>query len=382
MSSSQVSASDPASHTQASVQNLAPSQNDLPPPSALASSTAQNARQSRSTMSVSALLVNSEDDAQRGQEPPQHMSRGVFTQYDHSPRPNHPSTLPAPLPPVQEPPLTGPVASASSPLQQPLRSTAVLNSATRGHDPANASTSRHGQGQGQGQGLSGFDRDSVDHHHPPGRNQDSIPTYGTARGSQAKEYPADEVMESGGVSGYAPQRHRLVSPTGIRPLQESVNSLGASGPMNGKLPGMGSVASNAPTHGHDPHGHHAPLYRSDGSLSSSGGRSNAYAPTQHASPTHSSAANGHGAPYAPSNHTAVRTSGPTVTPPTSSQSLPSSAPVLESLHPRLIVKTDPSLKLDGLPEAFLGNVWKTDDAPLLYLCERAQLLTESRSHRA
>ncbi|KAF9952426.1 hypothetical protein BGZ72_006295 [Mortierella alpina] len=364
MSSSQVSASDPASHTQASVQNLAPSQNDLPPPSALASSTAQNARQSRSTMSVSALLVNSEDDAQRGQEPPQHMSRGVFTQYDHSPRPNHPSTLPAPLPPVQEPPLTGPVASASSPLQQPLRSTAVLNSATCGHDPANAPTPRHGQGQGQGQGLSGFDRDSVDHHHPSGRNQDSMPTYGTARGSQAKEYPADEVMESGGVSGYAPQRHRLVSPAGIRPLQESVNSLGTSGPMNGKLPGMGSVASNAPTHGHDPHGHHAPLYRSDGSLSSSGGRSNAYAPTQHAGPTHSSVANGHSAPYAPSNHTALRTSGPTVTPPTSSQSLPSSAPVLESRHPRLIVKTDPSLKLDGLPEAFLGY-YRYDPGTLL-----------------
>ncbi|KAF9288816.1 hypothetical protein BGZ68_010550 [Mortierella alpina] len=343
-------ASVPASQTEASVQNLAPrrapSQHDLPPLSALASPTSQSARQSRSTMSVSALLVNNDDDSQRGQEPPKQLSRGIFTHYDHSPRPNHASALPVPLPPVQEPSSIGPAPSASSPLQQPLRSTAAPNNAARSHDPVDGPTAR--------QGHAGFDREFVEHHHPSGRSQDSMSTYGAARGSQVKEYPADEVMESGGVSGYATQRHRVVSPGGMRPLQESLNGLGTSGPMNGKLPGLGSVASNAPTHGHDPHGHHTSHYRSDGSLASSGGRSNAYAPSQQAGPTHSPAANGHGAPYASSNHTTIRTSGPTASPMTSSQPLASAAPVPESRHPRLVIKNDPSLKLDGLPELFLG----------------------------
>ncbi|KAF9936366.1 hypothetical protein BGZ67_002427 [Mortierella alpina] len=343
------SASVSASQTEAPVQSLAPKtplQQDLPPLSALASPTLQGARPSRSTMSVSALLVNNDDDSQRGQEPPTHLSRGMFTHYDHSPRSTHSSTLPALLPPVQEPPSTRPAPSASSPLQQPLRSAAAPSNASRGHDPADGLSARPGH--------AGFERDFVDHHHSSGRSQDSMPAYGGTRGSQTKEYPADEVMESGGVSGYATQRHRVVSPAGIRPLQESVNGLGASGPMNGKLPGMGPVASNLPTYEHDPHGHHASHYRSEGGLASSGGRSSAYAPSQHAGPTHPSAANGHSAPYASSNHTTVRASGPMATSLTSSQPLSSAASVPESRHPRLIVKNDPSLKLDGLPELFLG----------------------------
>ncbi|KAF9570218.1 hypothetical protein EC968_002097 [Mortierella alpina] len=345
------SASVPASHTEAPIQNLAPkkapSQHDLPPLSALASPTLQSARQSRSTMSVSALLVNNDDDSQRGQESAKHQSRGMFTPYDHSPRPTHSSTLPAPLPPVQEPPSTRPAPPASSPLQQPMRPITAPINVARGHDPADGPSAR--------QGHAGFDRDFVDHHHHhSGRSQDPMPPYGASRGSQIKEYPADEVMESGGVSGYAPQRHRVMSPAGIRPLQESVNGLGASGPMNGKLSGLGPVASNASTHEHDPHGHHAAHYRSDAGPAASGGRSSAYAPSSHAGLTHSSAANGHGAPFTSSIHTTMRTSGPTATPLTSSQALPPAASVPESRHPRLIVKNDPSLKVDGLPELFLG----------------------------
>ncbi|KAF9964468.1 hypothetical protein BGZ70_006428 [Mortierella alpina] len=346
------SASVAASDTESPVQSLAskqpqqaPLQHDLPPLSALASPTSQSVRQSRSTMSVSALLVNNDEDPQRGQEPAKHLSRGVFTHYDHSPRPTHSSALPAPLPPVQEP-STRPTPSTSSPSQQPPRSTAALSNATRSHDPTDGPSAR--------QGHAGFDRDYVDHHHPSGRSQDYMQAYGVARGPQTKDYPADEVMESGGVSGYATQRHRVASPAGVRPLQESVNGLGPSGPMNGKLSGLGPVASHAAAHEPDPHGHHAAHYRSEGGLASSGGRSNVYGPSHPAGPTHSPAANGHGAPYASSHHMTVRTTGPTATPLPSSQPLPSAASVSESRHPRLIVKNDPSLKLEGLPEHFLG----------------------------
>ncbi|KAG0202128.1 hypothetical protein BGX28_005270 [Mortierella sp. GBA30] len=316
--------------------NKAPSQQDLPPISTLSAPISQGARQSRSTMSVSALLVNTDEDSEQEQERSKQLPRSVFD-FDSNSRPNQPSSLPSPLAPLQDP--TSAVAtSIPSTSSHPLRSTLAPGEASRVRDTVEGVPMRHGL----------FDRDMSEPSHLSGRSQEAIlTTYGPNRGTQTKEYPADEVMESGGVSGYSAQRHRLVSPVGIRPMQESVNGQGLSMPMNGRL---GSVTSNVSTHGHDTHGINAPMYRSDSSVP--GARPSSYSSSQHPGLPHSITTNGHG--HYPTSSHLMRPPGTATATITTAQHLQNSAPVIESRHPRLIVKNDASLKMDSRPELFLG----------------------------
>lgn len=147
-----------------------------------------------------------------------------------------------------------------------------------------------------------------------------------------REYPADEVMESGGVSGYTGHRHRLASPVGIRPDP-------VAGP-NGKLPGLGAM--NMPSSGHE-HGHHP---RSEGPLPPT--RPGSYSPVQHAS--YGNVANG--IMYPPSSHSGYH-----------GHHAPNMGQVEQPRHPRLIIHSD-SLKMDGRPELFLGY-HRYDPATLL-----------------
>jgi hypothetical protein len=140
-----------------------------------------------------------------------------------------------------------------------------------------------------------------------------------------REYPADEVMESGGVSGYSGHRHRLASPVGIRP--EPINASGS----NGKLPGLGAMTGMPPSH---EHGHHP---RPEGPLPT---RPGSYSPVQHAS---YGSTNGH--MYPPSSHPGYH-----------GHHTPNMGQMEQPRHPRLIVKSD-SLKMEGRPELFLGK-WR------------------------
>ncbi|KAF9335861.1 hypothetical protein BG006_010482 [Podila minutissima] len=148
-----------------------------------------------------------------------------------------------------------------------------------------------------------------------------------------REYPADEVMESGGVSGYSGHRHRLASPVGIRP--EPINASGS----NGKLPGLGAMTGMPPGHEHS---HHP---RADGPHPPT--RPGSYSPVQHAS---YNTTNGH--MYPPSSYTGYH-----------GHHAPNIGQMEQSRHPRLIVKSD-SLKMDGRPELFLGY-YRYDPATLL-----------------
>ncbi|KAF8979822.1 hypothetical protein BGZ52_004538, partial [Haplosporangium bisporale] len=173
----------------------------------------------------------------------------------------------------------------------------------------------------------GYNRSPIEHGHP-GRQEPML--QGPPRAP--REYPADEVMESGGVSGYTGHRHRLASPVGIRPDP-------VAGP-NGKLPGLGAM--NMPSSGHE-HGHHP---RPEGPLPPT--RPGSYSPVQHAS--YGNVANG--IMYPPSSHSGYH-----------GHHAPNMGQVEQPRHPRLIIHSD-SLKMDGRPELFLGY-HRYDPATLL-----------------
>ncbi|KAG0249706.1 hypothetical protein BG011_009009 [Mortierella polycephala] len=321
------------SFDQGSPRNTVPSIQSLLPLSSLPQTQAaptsnppQSTRPSRSTMSVSALLVNNEEDNEQEQEQDhaKRVSRNVFDQHDPFVQSNPPlrnASLPPPLP-HQEPPAT--TSLSSKPLtQQPQRIVAGPGNSQRGRDTDEAPPLHQGQAS--------YDRGAMDHTQPPGRSQE-------------------------GASGHG-ARHRLASPVGIRSHQEQTNGVGMAG-SNGKLPGLGSVTGIPAGPLHDPHMNHGPMYRTDGSHPPMGSRPDPYSPSQHSGLAHSSTANGHGQHYPAMSHMAHPQSA------TPNASLPSMSAPTENRHPRLIVKNDASLKMSDRPELFLGY-YRYDPAQLL-----------------
>ncbi|KAF9358127.1 hypothetical protein BGX26_002418 [Mortierella sp. AD094] len=316
----------------------------------------------RSTMSVSALLVSNDDDAEQESNTERHMSRNIFDQFE-SPRPDPPHssqrpvqqkpshTSSQPTPPLQQ--LSQmPTASASQvpqALSQPSSlsfsplTTSDTVSTHRISEQSDISPPVH-------HGHSGFNRAVTEASQLSGRTQDPATlAHGVARGTTHKEYPADEVMESGGVGGYGNQRHRLASPVGIRPPLETTNGATGTSHLNGKLPGVGSVTGLPLTHSQDSHSHSSASYRGDNSHQPISGRSSSYSPNQHTSMAHPTSVNGQ--QYSTAGHLG-HTSGSTTT--VSAPLLSTTSPTVASHHPCLIIKNDPSLKLDNRPELFLG----------------------------
>ncbi|KAF9183209.1 hypothetical protein BGZ51_004170 [Haplosporangium sp. Z 767] len=359
------------SFDQSSPRSTVPSIQSLPPLSSLShtqaaptSNSLQSTRPSRSTMSVSALLVNNEEDSEQEQDHAKRVSRNVFDQHDPYLQSNPPlrnASLPPPLP-HQEPPAT--TSLSSRPLtQQPQRIVAGPGSSQRGRDTDEAPPLHQGQ--------AGYDRGAMDHTQPPGRSQEGVPVHGAVRSMPGKEVPADEIMESGGVGTYADQRHRLASPVGIRSHQEQVNGVGMTG-SNGKLPGLGSVTGIPTGPLHDPHVNHGPMYRTEGSRPPMSSRPDPYSPNQHPNLAHSSTTNGHGQHYPAIGHMVHPQSA------TPNASLPPMSAPAENRHPRLIVKNDPSLKMSDRPELFLGY-YRYDPAQLLPVLQgRENCLLEVR----
>ncbi|KAG0374994.1 hypothetical protein BGX24_009674 [Mortierella sp. AD032] len=357
-----------------------PQPTSLPPLSSIAGApshpVSQNARPSRSTMSVSALLLNNDDDSEQEQDGGRRPAGNMFDPFGNPPSRNRSISPPPPVVPPQHSGLPGPhshpgpggvpqhpptTLSASSIL--PPRSLAGVH---RGRDGIEPPMSGHSDHSGYGRGMpdpSQLSRHSQDFTSAPG---------GGIRGS-SKDYPADEVMESGGVIGYGSQRHRLPSPVGARPHQEPMPGPGGQGasapPGSSKLPGLGSVTGGVPPppHSHDHHSRHRPMYRPEGNHPPppmNSGRPNSYSPNQHSNMTHSPPVNGHPhyPPNGPSHH--HHPSGMVSNAPLPSLSNSVMVPIVERHVPRLIVKNDPSLKMHGRPELFLGY-YRYDPAVLL-----------------
>ncbi|KAG0271278.1 hypothetical protein BGZ95_000921 [Linnemannia exigua] len=354
-----------------------PQPTSLPPLSSIAGTpshpVSQNARPSRSTMSVSALLLNNDDDSEQEQDRGRRPAGNMFDPFGNPPSRNRSISPPPPVAPPQHSSLPGP-HSHSGPGGVPQHPPATLSASSippprslagvhRGRDGIEPPMSDHsGYGRGMPDSSQSL-RHSQDFTSAPG---------GGIRGS-SKDYPADEVMESGGVIGYGSQRHRLPSPVGARPHQEPLPGPGGQGgsvpPGSSKLPGLGSVTGGVPPppHSHDHHNRHRPMYRPEGNHPPphmNSGRPNSYSPNQHSSMTHSPPVNGHPhyTPNGPSHH--HHPSGMV-----SNASLPSLSnsamvPIVERHVPRLIVKNDPSLKMHGRPELFLGY-YRYDPAVLL-----------------
>ncbi|KAF9904875.1 hypothetical protein EC991_002238 [Linnemannia zychae] len=344
----------------------------LPPLSSIAGAPShpisQNARPSRSTMSVSALLLNNDDDSEqeqdRGRRPPGNM----FDPFGNPPSRNRSISPPPPVAPphhsnlpvshnhpgpgsLQHPPV--PLSAASIP---PPR---ALPGVHRGRDGIEPPMSAHTDHSGYGRGM-------PDPNHSSRRSQDFTPVPGSGIRGSSKDYPADEVMESGGVVGYGNQRHRLPSPVGARPHQEPLPIQGVPS-SSSKLPGLGSVTGGAPppSHSHDPHNRHRPMYRPEGNHPPppppmSSGRPNSYSPNQHSNITHSPPVNGHAhyPPNGPSHHHHPSGINAPLPP------LSNMVPIVERHVPRLIVKNDPNLKMNNRPELFLGY-YRYDPAVLL-----------------
>lgn len=335
----------------------------LPPLSSIAGApshpASQSARPSRSTMSVSALLLNNDDDSEQEQDRGRRTAGSMFDPFGNPPSRNRSLSPPPPVAPPQHAALPGqhnqpgPGASQHSsapppgpPSIPPPRS---LSSVHR-EPPMPGHSDHSGYGRGMPD-LSQSSRRSQDFTSAPG---------GGIRGS-SKDYPADEVMESGGVIGYGSQRNRLPSPVGARPHQEPLPVPGVPGgptpPGSSKLPGLGSVTGGAPPppHSHDHHNRHRPMYRPEGNHPPmNSGRPNSYSPNQHPNMTHSPPVNGlphpHYQPNGPSHHhhpSGMVSNAPL--PPMSNM-----VPVVERHVPRLIVKNDPNLKMNSRPELFLG----------------------------
>ncbi|KAG0202940.1 hypothetical protein BGX33_009387 [Mortierella sp. NVP41] len=327
-----------------------PQPTSLPPLSSISGAptlpVSQSTRPARSTMSVSALLLNNDDESEQEQDRGRRSAGNMFDPFGNSSGRNRSSSPPpilAPPPPPQHSsvPLPGP----SIP---PPRSLASVHA--------------HSDHSGYGRGMpdpSQSSRRSQDFSSGPG---------GVARGSSSKDYPADEVMESGGVVGFSSQRHRLPSPIGARSHQEPLPGPGGpGGPVstaNSKLPGLGSVTGGAPPppHSHDHHNRHRPMYRPEGAHPPpmGSGRPNSYSPNQHSTMTHSPPVNGHPhyAPNGPPHHPSGIASNAPLPP------MPGMGLIVERHAPRLIVKNDPSLKMSNRPELFLGY-YRYDPAILL-----------------
>jgi len=289
-------------------------------------------RPSRSSMSVSALLVSNDEDSEQEPDHGRRMSHSIFEQFElgGSQKPSHSPTL------------TAPISSAHA------SSTAPQNAQSSGQAPPSSISPHSGSGASLHRMLdtaempplhlnqSSYTRSTAEPGHTSTRSQD------LSRGAPSKDYPADEVMESGGVSGYGAPRHRLVSPVGVRPLQDSINGSNGGGPANNKLPGVGSM-TGLPVH--DTHHHPGPAFRSEATHTP---RQNSYSSSQHSSMAHPTNANGHYPSAAhPTHSSGTSQSAPTPSPAT----IPSA---ISSHHPKLIVKNDPSLTTSGRPELFLG----------------------------
>ncbi|KAK3827408.1 MAG: hypothetical protein J3Q66DRAFT_434162 [Benniella sp.] len=288
-------------------------------------------RPSRSSMSVSALLVSNDDDSEQEPDHGRRMSRSIFEQFERggSQKLSHSPTL------------TAPISSAHA------SSTAPQNAQSSGQAPPSSISPHSGSGASLHRMLdttempplhlnqSGYARSTAEPGHSSTRSQD------LSRGAPSKDYPADEVMESGGVSGYGAPRHRLVSPVGVRPLQDSINGSNG-GPANNKLPGVGSM-TGLPAH--DTHHHSGPAFRNEATHTP---RQNSYSSSQHSIMGHPTNANGHYPSAAhPTHSSGIPPSAPTPSPAT----IPSA---ISSHHPKLIVKNDPSLTTSDRPELFLG----------------------------
>ncbi|KAF8946824.1 hypothetical protein BGZ47_011215 [Haplosporangium gracile] len=349
-----------------------PSQSaSLPPLSSIAGApshpVSQSSRPSRSTMSVSALLLNNDDDSEQEQDRGRRTAESIFDPFGNPPSHNR-SLSPPPhvappqhsaLPGQHHQPGPGTPQHSSAPLPGPsIPPPRSLASVHRGEPPM----SDH----------SGYGRGMPDPSQSSRRSQDFTSAPGGSIRGSSKDYPADEVMESGGVIGYGNQRHRLPSPVGARPHQEPLPGPGGPGgpvpPGSSKLPGLGSVTGGAPPppHSHDHHNRHRPMYRQEGNHPSpmNSGRLNSYSPNQHSNMTHSPPVNGHPHLHYPPNgpshhhHPSGMVSGAPLPP------LSNMVPVVERHVPRLIVKNDPNLKMSGRPELFLGY-YRYDPAVLL-----------------
>lgn len=301
----------------------------------------------RSTMSLSALLINNEDEARdRDTDQRQGGSSNIFDRFNSTPHslPALTTSLAAPSGQSVPPKLTAPATSSSSTGPAAYRSTAGHSSVPYQRDAYDHSAQDS--------------RPVHDRHSPYGRSfpdplQSPVHSQDAAaiRNGSAKEFPADEVMESGGVSGYAPSRHRLASPLGMRPLPEPIHGLSTSGKE--RLPGVSSVTSPT-SHHHQPEViHRRQDHNLHGRQDNSSHPSLALENAQFA-PGHQSTLNG---------ALNYPTSGSSGTLPHAPLSLPS-LNGSERKPPRLIVRNDPSLKMEGRQENFLGY-FRYDPAQLL-----------------
>ncbi|KAG0309980.1 hypothetical protein BGZ99_000741 [Dissophora globulifera] len=299
-------------------------------------------RPSRSSMSVSALLLNNDEDNEQEVDYRRRASRTMMDPYEA------PSVDPSPpSPPPMSQNVTYSASHPIAPMRQPspahTTSSMIPLSHTVVQPPSSVSPHLHG-----GIPMAHHAQEPTEAHHLHQMN----PRYNQSSGRHDaggmllnKEYPADEVMESGGVTGYGAHRHRLASPIGIRPVQESVNGSAGSNPANGKLPGVGSAVGMPPSHLQEFHGHPTAIpYRNERQPSPGPDRQNIYTSNQYASMAHATTTNGQ------MQYPSAHPSGPGLA---SSGSMPPVSAVTHH-HPRLIVKNDPSLKVDNLPEQFLG----------------------------
>ncbi|KAF9543488.1 hypothetical protein EC957_000849 [Mortierella hygrophila] len=346
----------------------------LPPLSSIAGSpihpVSQSARPSRSTMSVSALLLNNDDDSEQEQDRGRRTAGSMFDPFANPPSHNR-SLSPPPVAPPQHSTLSGqhhqpgPGAPQHSSAPLPGQSVPPPKSLASVHrvEPPMSSHSDH----------SGYGRGMPDPSQSSRRSQDFTSAPGGGIRGASKDYPADEVMESGGVIGYGSQRHRLPSPVGARPHQEPLPGPGGTGgpapPGSNKLPGLGSVTGGPPPpppHSHDLHNRHRPMYRPEGNHPPpmNSGRPNSYSPNQHPNMTHSPPMNGHPHPHYPPNGPSHHHHSSGMVPNAPLPSLSNSVLIVERHVPRLIVKNDPSLKMNGRPELFLGY-YRYDPAVLL-----------------
>ncbi|KAF9897520.1 hypothetical protein BX616_005465, partial [Lobosporangium transversale] len=294
-----------ASHppgTQAASSNPDVRGNSLPPISSLSASQDVPAssqplqtttRPSRSSMSVSALLLNNDDVQEQEQDHGRRNSKNIFDPFGASDSASKASS-PSPVPVKPLHPTSSQTMTSSQPLSQLSKAplTPHQSSPTSPRLSSSAAASARAQDSMEvapiHQSSSEYGRDNL----PSGRNYDSaLQPHPTSKGLTNRDYASDEIVESGGMGGYANQRHRLSSPVGVRPLQEPVSGSATtgSGHQNNKLPGLGSIASVTPAHAHDPH-FHSGGYRNDNShVSISSSRTRSFSPNQH---THSSGANG------------------------------------------------------------------------------------------
>ncbi|KAI1306252.1 hypothetical protein EDD11_004838 [Mortierella claussenii] len=308
----------------------------------------QQPRPSRSTMSVSALLLNNDDTSERDQDDSNRRSRSIFDPFEGSEANHAPLAPPAPSQLGLAQPFSHPVKTTSD----PSASSAIARSGSAGSMPA---------------GSSVYGQVILDHGLVSTRGYDTAivtPTHVSQRGTSNRDYSIDEVMDSGGVSGYGHQQPRLSSPLGIRPVQDTINGSGSasgsgsSSSHNQKIPGLGFVTGTATTQLQDPLGLSIATFRDDDTSSSASGRPVSHSPNQRSTLTHAVGVNGH-APYpsTPSH------SGHALAP------LPSQPPQAASVnahgyHPRLVVNNDLSLKMDDRPEFFLGY-YRYDPSVLL-----------------